>query len=195
MMKLLSSIISYVLILTMLSSCESMSIDKMTFLGDSIIAKWDVAEEFPGWITENFGKSGCSASYLDIFAGKMQGKEITILVGTNDMPGLTETGKDTYAQEYINSILSLQASHIYLFSILPRETDASDILTNNKIKDVNAAIRGLIKPYPTITYVDVYDDFITGSHVIDALYEPDGLHINNAGYAILQKKLISAIQQ
>ena len=167
----------------------------MTFLGDSLIAKWDVAESFPEWITENLGKSGCSVTYLDNYAGKMQGKDITILVGTNDMKRLTESSIDKYELDYLNTILSLQASHIYLFSILPRRPAPSDPAINSRIKSFNSAIRERIKQYPTITYIDVYDDFIEDSHVIASLYEPDRLHINNSGYAILKEKLITAIQQ
>lgn len=193
--KLLRSILSYVSILILLSSCESMKINEMIFLGDSIIAKWDVAEDFPVWITGNLGKSGCSVSYLDKYAGMMHGKDVTILVGTNDMTGLTETDKSTYECKYLNTILSLQASHIYLFSILPRRTEDSDHVSNSSIKDFNTAIKERIKSYPEITYIDVFDDFMADSHIIVSLYEPDGLHINNSGYAILKKKLISVIQK
>lgn len=167
----------------------------MTFLGDSLIAKWDVAEAFPGWITENLGKSGCSVTYLDNYAGNMQGKDITILVGTNDMNRLTESSIDKYELDYLNTMLSLQASHIYLFSILPRRPDPSDPAINSRIKNFNSDIRERIKQYPTITYIDAYDDFIEDSLIIASLFEPDCLHINNSGYAILKEKLISAIQQ
>ena len=193
--KLLRFILSYTLILTVLSSCESMRINEMVFLGDSLIAKWDVSEDFPVWITENLGKSGCSVSYLDKYAGMMYGKNVTILVGTNDITTLTETNKNTYEQEYLNTILSLHASHIYLFSILPRRTEYSDHVSNSSIKSFNTAIKERIKSYPEITYIDAFDDFMDDSHIIATLYEPDGLHINNNGYAILKEKLISVIQK
>lgn len=192
-MKSLLLILSFITIYILSTSCETTKIDEMVFIGDSIIAKWDVAEEFPTWITDNLGKSGCSVSFLDKYAGKMQGKKVTILVGTNDMTGLTETSRDTYERDYINSILSLQASHVYLFSVLPRFTDPYDITCNINIKEFNNSIKKRIKQCNTISYIDVFDDFFADSNIITSLYEPDGLHINNEGYAVLREKLLAVI--
>lgn len=176
-----------------LCSCSRTDLSEMIFIGDSLVAKWDVADAFPGWITVNNGRSGCSVDYLDSFKNDMSGKDVTVIVGTNDSYLFDDSHMREYAERYVGIICGLDASHVYLFSILPRGDVSYDDKRNMRIKKMNDLIKESTAGMPAVTYIDVFDVFLCDGGLRADLYEPDLLHVNASGYCVLKQKLLDSL--
>ena len=176
-----------------LASCDSPPADPViNFIGDSIIARWDVNQDFPSYCVYNYGVGGSGIELLESYAGRFTGQDIVVISGTNDNNFLKSGQREQYAEKYISTILSLTDSHIYLFSLLPREfeTDRKDI--NKDIEAFNAIVSHTVKDMERIVYIDVFSDFIKDGKINDAYY-CDGLHPNIIGYEILTQKLLKSL--
>lgn len=187
-LRLLFSLI----LLASTSSCHTHEEVTLYFIGDSIIARWDIEESLPSFVTYNFGVSGAGISYIESLHGTQRGHKVVVMIGTNDLSGFTgETWAETYASRYVEAIFGMEAEHVYLFSILPRsfgDVSKYDIA----IPEVNTRIKALVADNRTITYINVYDAFLSGNHIDYALYS-DGLHLSQEGYEVLTNALRRAL--
>lgn len=185
-------------LLTLLCStaCDSGTEDNMLcFVGDSIVARWDVGAFFPSRHTVNLGISGIGVERITAQAPQVKGREVVIIIGTNDLGRIKEDGEDAYARRYVEILRSLGATRLYVFSILPRafKGDAADI--NTKIERVNTAILRQLEAQsmPYATYIDAYSDFMRQDHYRNN-YSYDGLHPAPHGYEVLTQRLIQALK-
>lgn len=48
----------------------------LDFIGDSIIARWDIDEYFPTWQVSNYGVSGAGIDYTEGNASRFVGKQV-----------------------------------------------------------------------------------------------------------------------
>lgn len=176
----------------MLSSCEEDD-KRLTFIGDSIVARWDLEVSFPSYVVENKGVSGSGIASFENYAHKFLGEDIVVIIGTNDLGRIADETMASYAQEYVQQIIATDAHMIYLFSILPRnfESDANDI--NEKIQTLNALIKKEAEGYANIVYIDAFSRFINDDK-IEKQYSYDGLHLSPYGYEILSELLISNLK-
>lgn len=176
-------------IAALFSSCDdSPSIERLHFIGDSLVAKWDVQASFPFLITDNDGLSGAHIDYIIENAGRYADKDAVVLIGTNDMGSLIGKDLDEYCTTYINAVLQLRAKRVYLFSVPPRNTGNHIQKMNATIVKFNAEIKQRIASIPTITYIDIYDA-LSRDGTLNPEYSFDGLHFNVYGYEILTKAL------
>ncbi|MFC4995327.1 GDSL-type esterase/lipase family protein [Rubritalea tangerina] len=75
-------------------------------------------------------------------------------------------------------------SVILLHSILPRNFNGADPVSNNLVEGVNADIAVWAAGQVGVEYVDLYTAFSDGSGGIDtSLYDTDQLHLSSAGYS------------
>ncbi len=164
----------------------------LDFVGDSIIARWDLAESFPSRQVYNFGKSGAGIDYLESMSGRFSGKDVVVMIGTND--NLLYVGEDIipYAGRYILAVEELGAKRVFLYSVLPRcfGTDRDGI--NADIETFNSIVRKEVSDNPRIVYIDVYSCFIIDGEVNMQLFT-DGLHLSSYGYEILGKALTEVL--
>lgn len=162
------------------------------FVGDSIITRWPLDETFPSQLVYNFGKSGEGIKYIIEQKNAFIGKDVVVMIGTNDYSIFYTQNLNDYASVYLDAISNLTDRRIYLYSVLPRkfQTDPFDI--NDKISEFNYKIKELIVNYPSIYYMDVYDDFLYHDD-INYQYYSDGLHLNIFGYELLSLKLLDII--
>lgn len=175
------------------TSCASdMEDPKIDFVGDSIVARWDINQDFPSFYVYNYGVGGSGVELLESYKSKFNGNDVVVLSGTNDNYSLTLDRRDEYAKKYISAILSLTDRRIFLFSVLPRSFDGDRSQINCDIQDFNLQIQNLVRNIGRITYLDVYSDFMKGES-IDMRYFSDGLHPNTIGYEILTQKLLEAL--
>lgn len=176
-----------------LLACDKSEDDKVyAFVGDSIITRWPLDETFPSQIVYNYGKSGEGIKYIIEQKNTFAGKEVVVMIGTNDYSNFYTQNLIDYASLYLEAISNLTDQRIYLYSVLPRKfkTDPSDI--NDKISEFNNKIKDLIVNYPAIYYLDVYNDFLYHDD-INFQYYSDGLHLNIFGYELLSSKLLDFI--
>lgn len=165
---------------------------KYNFIGDSIITRWPLDETFPSQLVYNYGKSGSGIDYLEPFAGRFYGQKVVVIMGTNDYQEFYGDNLKEYVSHYLQTISALTDETVYLFSVLPRHFKGDPADINDMIKHFNGMVKEHLDACPNIEYIDVYEDFIDGSH-INYQYYSDGLHLNTYGYEILTSKLLSRI--
>lgn len=175
--------------LFLMPSCEDGVQRRVTFVGDSMIERWDVQYCFPNFDCTNMGVSGAGIKYIESLAGRFHGETIAVMIGTNNNGEYpNETLAEKFAQKYCSAIESLGADKVYLFSILPRQAkhDREDI--NEDIATVNGKIRQMLGDKPNVVYIDTNDEFLDGNR-INRQYYVDGLHLTAWGYELLTAKL------
>lgn len=159
----------------------------LTFIGDSLVARWDLQEYFPSSLTENRGVSGSGISYIESCAGQLENHDIVVLVGTNDC-SMMKRDMEGYADRYVKAVSALGGRRVYLFSILPR----SSVELNSVIRQMNQLIKQRVTDIPGIVYLDAYN-YMLREDVLDVNLSSDGVHVNNYGYDILSKLLNKAL--
>lgn len=176
----------------MLSCVDEVKDKQLDFIGDSIVARWDLAEYFPSFRTKNYGISGSKIDYIESLSGQFANHTVVILTGTNDSHLMSEKNRETYADRYVTAIINLKADKIYLYSVLPRDmkTDRENI--NEDIMQFNLLVKELIKNIDNIVYLDDYPDFLNNDHIIQQYYN-DGLHLSPFGYEVLTKSLLNVL--
>lgn len=163
------------------------------FIGDSLIARWDVESSFPSVLSENLGRSGSGIAYIEELNDKFNGCDIVVLFGTNDLGMAKRIGIEAYAERYVNAIINLKGRNIYLYSILPRSFKGDQIGLNDLIDSLNQNIKKRIIIYKNVKYINVNSQFRT-QHGMNEELSYDGLHLNNYGYEILSRELKKYIE-
>lgn len=192
-MKYLHEILVAFAALFLLSSCSDDVKDaRLDFVGDSIVARWDLAEYFPSRLVYNYGKSGAGIEYLESLAGRFAGRNVVVMIGTNNNYLFVEPDREDYARRYVDAITALDAKRVYLYSVLPRDftSDRDDV--NDDIAEFNAVVKHIVESMPAIVYMDVYDDFLHDGKIDFQLYS-DKLHLSPYGYEILTKTLLQEL--
>ncbi|MBD5214886.1 MAG: hypothetical protein HDS75_08735 [Bacteroidales bacterium] len=161
---------------------------ELTFVGDSIVARWDLDEFFPHYPHVNLGQSGSGISYLQRTISGKDFDYLVILSGTNDNYSFTEGNIDAYVKRYVEIIESAHAGHIYLYSVLPRDFASDDASVNTRITAFNRLVSNTVAGNQTITYINAFDYFYTDGHIDKALYS-DRLHLSRDGYEVLSSLL------
>ncbi|MDO4319711.1 MAG: GDSL-type esterase/lipase family protein [Bacteroidales bacterium] len=174
-------------------ACDDNDISELTFVGDSIIARWDLDEYFTGYVTVNLGKSGAGIDYVESLKGRAAGRDAVVMIGTNDMAGIrgSQSEIELYVSRYVDAVTGLGARHTYLYSILPRDFKGEVSLLPT-ISEVNRLVKEAVAGRADVTYLDVYPLFVDGDGLDYALYS-DRLHLSAAGYEVLAKSLLSQL--
>lgn len=175
------------------ASCSVEDDVRLVFIGDSIVARWDLEESFPSYLVENRGVSGSGIADVANYAHKFGGQSIVVIVGTNDLRNITDATMAEYASDYLRQIVATDAKCIYLFSILPRSFESDPDTINQKIEQLNALIKAETENYANVVYIDAYPDFVADGDM-SGQYSYDGLHLSPYGYEILSKLLISNLR-
>lgn len=173
------------------ASCGDEPDMEICFVGDSLVEFWDVGRSCPTLRYRNLGRAGAGITYLGELGTSVAGRDVVLLIGTNDAWQLLDMGVEDYAERYIAAARGLKARKIYLFSVLPRTlvNDAEEL--REAIPRFNSEIKRRLGEFGCeVAYVDVYDKMRDGdSFGIRAELSPDGLHLNSYGYEILTEEL------
>lgn len=172
-----------VLLLVLAIGCKKEDDITVAFIGDSITERWDLQAAFPCFLTHNYGLSGAGISHVKSLAHKMKGKQVVILIGTNDNHNWDVDYVDTYAEAVIN----LNALDVTIVSILPRKAKGDRVSINVDIESVNMALKTMAAEYGW-KYVDAFPLFLKDDTINLNCYT-DGLHLSAHGYEILGYEL------
>ena len=179
--------VAIILFMSVMSGCSfDNEEENLAFIGDSIVARWDLQEYFPSYKTENYGVSGSGIAHIEDFQGYFAGKDVVVLIGTNDLRRL-KSDESEYAARYVDAVLQLGAENTFLFSIFPRSFKNDPDSINYKIARVNNQIKSKIDS-TNVHYIDVFDDLLKGDS-INMQYSYDGLHLSTYGYELISSRL------
>ncbi len=178
-----------------LTACSSEdSLGELCFVGDSLVAGWDVGEAFPAWTVRNDGVSGARLEELSTWNLPYQDKTVVMLIGTNNL-GVEFINSMTrpqfitgFIERYEATIQEWAPRRVFVISLLPRNMASDDKNINVYIKELNEALREMAVRLGNAAFVDVHDEFLYKGG-LNPSYSLDGLHLNDLGYNILNVKL------
>lgn len=182
------------LLLSALGACSGEPEGELYFVGDSLVAGWDVREAFPTYIVRNDGVSGARLEDILTWNLDYRDKDVVMLIGTNNL-GYEIINESTrwqfiedFVEEYRLTIETLAPRKVFVISILPRNFDSDDPSLNLCIEEMNFALSQMVNELSNGVFVDVHDDFLYKGK-LNMNYSLDGLHLNDLGYNILSKRL------
>ncbi len=177
--------------------------NRVVFFGDSITEAWNLSKFFPGKPYINRGASGETSSQMllrfrqDVI--HLEPKVVLILAGTNDIAGNTgpitvKAIEDNFAS--MAEVARANGVRVVLASVLPTvdypwrhgQEPVEKIIALNSWLKAYASAHGLV-------YVDYYTAMQDGRHGLPPNLSGDGVHPNDAGYAIMQPLTEQAIAQ
>lgn len=182
-----------VLLLSALGACSGEPEGELYFVGDSLVAGWDVREAFPTYIVRNDGVSGARLEDILTWNLDYRDKDVVMLVGTNNLGEIVnestrEQAIEDFVEEYRLTIETLAPRKVFVISILPRNFDSDAPDLNLCIEEVNFALSQMINELSNGVFVDMHDDFLYKDK-LNMDYSLDGLHLNDLGYNVLSKRL------
>ncbi|MBL8233485.1 MAG: SGNH/GDSL hydrolase family protein [Bryobacterales bacterium] len=185
-------------------SAPSAGEERVVFMGDSITDAWGrrMGKFFPGKPYINRGISGQTTPQMlirfrpDVLAHKP--KAVVILAGTNDIAGNTGPMTLEQIQGNLQSMAELAKANgirVVFASVLPicdYIRTQSDRRPMEKIKALNAWIQDYAKQAGAI-YLDYYSAMLDEAGLLKKELTYDGLHPNDAGYAVMEPLAAEAI--
>lgn len=171
--------------------------NRVVFFGDSITDMWKLAGSFPGKPYINRGISGQTTSQMlvrfrqDVI--NLQPKAVVILAGTNDIAGNTGPIADADIEANFASLAELAGAHdihVIFSSILPihNYTPESRELFAQRPVDRILILNRWLENYCSsnaLVYLDYFSSMVDSKGLLKRDLAQDGLHPNQAGYAIM----------
>lgn len=179
--------------------------EKILFLGDSLIARYDVDKYYKNYNIINSGVGGNQTTDIlnDIEnrVFKYNPDKIFILTGTNDIAfsGLDNESIKNNIEKLIDEIKTkLPDAKIYLQSIYPVNDNVNkeivSIRTNDNIKKLNGKIKKICSK-DKCTYINMYDKLTNKDGNLKRIYTTDGLHLRSVGYVRVTIELLKYINE
>jgi len=170
----------------------------IAFIGDSIVQ--NALSLYGDWKKflgrddcSNWGISGQTTVHVekridDMLEGNYDA--IVILCGINDLGhGISQNTTIENYRSMFNKIHSkLPDAKVYVISVLPTR-EPFYVGSQNKIVELNDALKATIEEYDYVTYVDCYSAFVGEDGYCKADYVYDGLHPNENGYGVIAEIL------
>lgn len=174
---------------------------QIVFLGNSLTqaGKWE--EYFPGMNVANRGIAGDNVfGMLGRLREIIDARPMKLFV----MAGINDISLGRPNEKIMAGIKSLiyqvksgsPDTQIFVQSLLPMNRDVCIYERmkgkEKQIEDLNKEIRRFCKE-ESITFIDLYPFFLAKKRLLNAGYTGDGLHLNDAGYAVWKEQLQSYI--
>ena len=169
------------------------------FIGSSSIVRWETLEtDFPelNIIQRGFGGSASTDVLMYINKIVIPYKPLTIVYyeGDNDIPmGLTPEEVCNNVKVFIEQVIvTLPETQIFILSPKP---SINRMQFWEKYQNTQQLLRELPERYSKVVYVDVASPMFKPDGSLDhSLFVEDGIHMNEAGYAIWVKVLRDALK-
>lgn len=169
------------------------------FVGSSSIRMWDVAASFPDRPVINRGFGGSEVADAVHFADRIvipyRPHTIVLYAGDNDIShDKTPCRVHEDFQEFVSTVHAALPETRILFVAIKPSLARWELI--HRIRAANALVRVDCEENPLLTYVDVEEPMLgDDGRPREELFKEDGLHLNEAGYAIwndLLRPLLSA---
>jgi len=187
--------------------------ERVVFMGDSITDFWNKPQSggfFPGKPYVDRGISGQTTPQMllrfrpDVIA--LEPKVVVILAGTNDIAGNTGPMTVSQIEDNLASMAELAHAHnigVVLASVLPvsnyghdRQGNPVDVRVRRppeKILELNSWINKHASDNRYV-YLDYFSAMVDANGLLNKALSEDGLHPNQAGYAVMTPLAEQAIQ-
>ena len=73
------------MLMGLVSSCSDDGVSELCFVGDSLVAGWDVKASFPTYVVRNDGVSGARVEDILTWNLDYRDKNVVMLIGTNNL--------------------------------------------------------------------------------------------------------------
>ena len=181
------------------ANTELKSIPEVIFIGDSIVAKWNLESSFPGkaYLNRGIGWQTTSQVLLRMHQDvvDLHPRTVVIEVGTNDitgifgevsMPEVESNYRAMYEIASSNGIrvmfasllpvneYSKQAKSLHIFALHPPEN----------IKVLNQWLRGFCSDH-NLQFLDYFAAMVDERGFLRSDLSDDGLHPNKRGYSVM----------
>lgn len=168
---------------------------EITLIGHSILDQWNISELNKKPVI-NLAISGINSSQYDKFILGMGlisslGDKVIMMMGTNDIieKAWTKNSIASNIQKLINEVKKINpVCKIFFLEITPvcLRLDRN----NTAIFELNKYLKEKLH---NIEWIDLYDKFCDKYQKLDLRYTDDGLHLNDKGYALLEKIICKRI--
>jgi len=194
-----------VLILYGVSSCNVSEGERLLFLGDSHIQRWDLDYYFPYSDNDNQGISGETIDGLSAKLSNVNFSQfdlVVIQIGFNDGARLLETPLELQAgieemKQSISSLISVITEadiKIILTSVIPHSANYKELdFSCSFLQDYNQHLLSLSTLYRNVYYGDIAVALTNNDNCIDAELLIDEVHLNRYGYSRVSKALIQIL--
>ena len=181
------------------ANSELKSVPAVIFIGDSIVARWNLESSFPGkgYLNRGIGWQTTSQVVLRMHQDvvDLHPKAVVIEVGTNDITGIfgevstaeiqanyramDEIAASNGIQVVFASVLpvneySKQAKSLHVFALHPPE----------QIRALNQWLRGFCTEHG-LQFLDYYSAMVDDHGFLRSDLSDDGVHPNIRGYAVM----------
>jgi lysophospholipase L1-like esterase len=176
---------------------------EVIFIGDSIIARWNLESSFPGktYLNRGIGWQTTSQVLLRMHQDvvDLHPRTVVIEVGTNDLTGIVgEVSMSEIESNYqaIYEIASSNGIRVLFASILPvneyskeaRSLHVFALHPPEKIKALNQWLRGFCSDH-RLDYLDYYAAMVDGRGFLRSDLSDDGVHPNIRGYSVMARMI------
>jgi lysophospholipase L1-like esterase len=176
---------------------------EVVFIGDSIVANWNLQSSFPGkaYLNRGIGWQTTSQVLLRMHQDvvDLHPRTVVIEVGTNDLTGLF--GEVSIAEMQSNyrgmyEIASSNGIQVFFASVLPvheysKEAKSGHVFALHppgEIKAVNQWLREFSSEHG-LTFLDYYVAMVDERGFLRSDLSDDGIHPNVRGYTVMAKAL------
>ena len=180
---------------------------RVVFFGDSVTEAWPLESAFPGKPYVNRGISGQTTSQLllrlheDVI--KLGARAVVILAGTNDIAGNTGPISLEEIEENFEAIAELARVHgvrVIFSSITPVHNYTPGAEENYELRPPEkiVALNRWLEQYARangIVYLDYFSAMVDKHGRMRKELADQGLHPNEAGYAVMAPLAAKAIEQ
>jgi lysophospholipase L1-like esterase len=181
--------------------------NRVVFFGDSITDIWKLDDSFPGKHYVNRGIGGQTTSQMlvrfrqDVIV--LQPRVVVILAGTNDIAGNTGPISNQDIEANLASMAELAKAHgirMILSSVLSVNNyrPQSQEFFASRPPERILALNKWLKDYCAkndLTYLDYFSAMVDNKGLLKRDLADDGLHPNQAGFAVMAPMAEKAIEQ
>lgn len=180
---------------------------RVVFFGDSITDIWKLDNSFPGKHYVNRGIGGQTTSQMLVRFRQdvvdLQPEAVVVLAGTNDIAGNSGPISNEDIEENLASMAELAKAHgirVIFASILPvnNYTPQSQEFFASRPRERILALNSWLKDYCSknhLTYLDYFRAMVDDKGLLKRDLADDGLHPNQAGFAVMAPLAEKAIEQ
>lgn len=157
---------------------------ELYFMGDSLVQLWDIEDDFPGYVTHNWGRAGSGIYYLMDLPKVPKDAIAIVITGTNELrPDRSEQEWKDYINLYLKTISERGGKYVIMAPVFPTEETWQE-----HIPTMNSIVKNQIEGYANIRYLDLYEEFET-DNTIRPEYTTDGLHLSRRAYHVIASRI------